>query len=322
MTKILKIMKDEKFKYKYSGVIMAYLFLVLFMIFIGIFDASFFTGRNLSNVIYTAFPLVMVSFGQTICLLTHGIDISLGMILSLCNCVCIVLMKPDEPMGWLTGVVAALVTGMICGLINGILIGWFRLAALIVTLSMATVYGGIALYLLPMPGGTVHKGFAKFLRGKLGGIPVVFFLLLIVLVIVRVLLNDTPLGRKIRAVGGNYAAAYATGIDTVKTKIIAHVLAGLLSAVGGIFLAAYMYSGDPTIGSSYSLRAIASSIIGGAVFSGAVGDVLGTLAGVIILTLINNMLNLLGISSYFQFLLQGIIIIAALALGSLKNMSR
>lgn len=100
------------------------------------------------------------------------------------------------------------------------------------------------------------------------------------------------------------------------------MLAGLLSAVGGVFLAAYMYSGDPTIGSSYSLRAIASSIIGGAVFSGAVGDVLGTLAGVVILTLINNMLNLLGISSYFQFLLQGIIIIAALALGSLKNVNR
>ena len=322
MTKVLKLMKEEKFKYKYSGVIMAYLFLVLFMVFIGMFDDSFFTGRNLSNVIYTAFPLVMVSFGQTICLLTHGIDISLGMILSLSNCVCIVLMKPDEPLGWVTGVAAALVTGMVCGLINGILIGRFRLAALIVTLSMSTVYGGIALYLLPMPGGSIHKGFAKFLRGKLCGIPVVFFLLLIVLVIVRAVLNQTPLGRKIRAVGGNYAAAYATGIDAVRTKIIAHMLAGLLSAVGGVFLAAYMYSGDPTIGSSYSLRAISSSIIGGAVFSGAVGDVLGTLAGVVILTLINNMLNLLGISSYFQFLLQGIIIIAALALGSLKNVNR
>lgn len=322
MTKFMKMMRKDKFKFRYSGVIMAYLFLVLFMVFIGMFDRSFFTGRNLSNVIYTAFPLVMVSFGQTICLLTHGIDISLGMILSLCNCVCIVLMKPDEPMGWVTGVAAALVTGMVCGLINGILIGKFRLAALIVTLSMATVYGGIALYLLPMPGGNVHRGFAKFLRGKISGIPVVFFLLLIVMAVVRAVLNDTPLGRKIRAVGGNYQAAYATGIDAVKTKIVAHMMAGLLSAVGGVFLAAYMYSGDPTIGSSYSLRAIASSIIGGAVFSGAVGDVLGTLAGVVILTLINNMLNLLGISSYFQFLLQGIIIIAALALGSLKNVNR
>lgn len=317
--KIMRVLKNENFKYKYSSVIFAYVFLLIFMGFIGIFNSSFFSGRNMSNLIYTAFPLMMVAFGQTLCLLTGGLDISLGMILSLSNCVCIVLMKPEEPFGWVAAVIAALIVGAACGILNGVLISRFGLTPMITTLATSTIYGGIALFLLPMPGGEVHVGFAKFLRGKAGPIPLVLFLLLIVLAAVRMISNATPLGKKIRAAGGNDTAAYATGINVIRAKTSAYMIAGILSAIGGIFMAAYMYSGDPTIGASYSLRAIASSIIGGTAFSGALGDVLGTFAGVIILTLINNMLNLLGVSSYFQFLLQGIIIIAALTLGSLRK---
>ena len=321
MDRVKHMLKSDNFKYKYSSVILAYVFLAVFMLLIGFLDRNFFSGRNAANLIYTAFPLMMVAFGQTTVLLTKGIDVSLGMILSLSNCVCMVLMRPDKPFGFIVAVTAALAAGALCGLLNGILIAYFRLAALIVTLAMSIVYGGLALFIMPMPGGEIHREFAKFLRGKVEGVPIVFFLFLIILVVMRIITNNTPLGKKIRAVGGNNSAAYATGIQVVKVKALAHMIAGLLSAVGGIFLAAYMYSGDPTIGSSYSLRAVASSIIGGAVFSGALGDVLGTVAGVIILTLINNMLNLLGISSYFQFLLQGVILIAALALGSLRKVN-
>lgn len=321
MTSIFGKFKDENFRYKYMNIILVYVFLIIFILTIGILNRHFFTARNVSNLTFTGFPLIMVAFGQTLVIMTKGVDVSLGAIVSLTNCICVVLMRPNDRYGWVLGVVVAIMVGAACGLVNGILIAHFRLAAMIVTIAMFTVYTGLALAVLPMPGGTVHSAFANAMRMKFGDIAGITFFIILVLIIMRIITNRTPFGKRLRAVGGNETASYATGIKTERTKIMAYVIAGILSSFGGIFLSGYMYSGDPTIGNNYALRAVASSIIGGAAFSGAVGDMLGTVAGVIILTLITNMLNLFGISSYYQFLVQGIIIIAALALGSLRKSS-
>ena len=176
----------------------------------------------------------------------------------------------------------------------------------------------MALLLMPNPGGSVHKAFAKFLtRGYSGAAP--FLLFILILCLVRRLANSTPYGKALRAIGGSENAAYSTGIRVGKIKFRAYCLAGLLCAVAGIFLSAQMNSADATIGKNYAMNAITATVVGGTAMTGAVEDPLGTIAGVFIISIINNMLNLFGVSSFYQFICQGLILIAALSLSALHK---
>ena len=146
-----------------------------------------------------------------------------------------------------------------------------------------------------------------------------FLLFILILCLVRSLANSTPYGKALRAIGGSENAAYSTGIRVGKIKFCAYCLAGLLCAVAGIFLSAQMNSADATIGKNYAMNAITATVVGGTAMTGAVGDPLGTIAGVFIISIINNMLNLFGVSSFYQFICQGLILIAALSLSALHK---
>lgn len=309
---------DKHFWRKNSQTVIIYVFLLALMIFVSFFNEAFFTERNLKNMMLSAFPLLMVSLGQTLVILTGGIDLSLGPIVSLTNALCVALMNPESPTGWIFAVLTALLLGFACGSLNGLIITKGRLAPIIVTLATTAIYEGMALFIMPKPGGTVHSGFRRFMtRGWEGYFP--FILFIVVLVFVRLLTNRSPYGKSLRALGGNESAAYSTGIKVERVKWITYALAGLLAAVAGVFLAARMNSGDATVGKNFSMNAVTATVVGGTAMTGAVGDPLGTVAGVFIITIINNMLNLFGVSSFYQYICQGVILIAALSLSAIRR---
>lgn len=314
MTKVL----NKNFWHKHGHTVIIYGFLVALMLFVSVFNKDFFTLGNFKNLLRASFPLIMVSLGQTLIILTGGIDLSLGGIVAFCNVVCVMCMNPDSPTGFVLPIIAAVAVGMVCGAANGLFITKGGLAPIIVTLATTTVFDGMALLLMPNPGGSVHKAFAKFMtRGLAGAFP--FILFLIFLIAVRTIANDTPYGKGLRAIGGSENAAYSTGIKVDRVKFLAYCLAGLLCAVAGIFLSAQMNSADATIGKNYAMNAITATVVGGTAMTGAVGDPLGTIAGVFIISIINNMLNLFGVSSFYQFICQGVILIGALSLGAIHK---
>ena len=195
-------------------------------------------------------------------------------IVSLTNVVCITFINADSEFGWIPGILAAIVCGFLCGALNGFITQQFHIPALIVTISMSIVYAGLALFIMPVPGGMMHMGFYKFIKFKL-----------------------------------NYILNY----------LLQFGLSVLLCGLGGIYMAVYINSGDPTIGTGMQMNAISASVIGGVSMVGANGDLIGTMFGVFIFTLISNLLNLNGISTNYQFLIKGFILIVALAISSIRN---
>ncbi len=301
-----------------SHTVLIFAFLAVLMIIVSLFSDSFFTERNLKNLVLSAFPLLMVALGQTLVLLTGGIDLSLGAIVSLTNVSCVTLMNTESSVGWIPALAAAVLIGVLCGGLNGLIISKGRLAPIIVTLATTTIFEGIALFVMSSPGGRVHSGFRQFfIRGINGYFPLIVSI--VVVLLVRMISNQSAYGRHLRSLGGNETAAYSTGIKVDRVKLIAYILAAVLAALAGIYLTARMNSGDATVGKNYSMNAITSSVVGGTAMTGAIGDPLGTVAGVFIVTIINNMLNLLGASSFYQFIYQGGILIAALSLSALRR---
>lgn len=311
---------ESNFFQKHGHTVIIYAFLLALMLFVSVFNDAFFTLGNLKNLLRTSMPLLMVGLGQTLVILTGGIDLSLGSIAGLGNVVCVILMNPDSPTGFVLPVVATLAMGVACGLLNGLFVTKGRLAPIIVTIGTTAIFDGLALLLMPKPGGSVHRAFAKVLTRGLGGAaPLLLFL--VILFLIRSLTNSMPYGKALRAIGGNENAAYSTGIRVERVKLIAYTLAGLLCAVAGIFLSAQINSADATIGKNYAMNAITATVVGGTAMTGAVGDPLGTVAGVFIIAIINNMLNLFGVSSFYQFVCQGLILIIALSLSALRKKS-
>ena len=309
---------NKNFWNKHGHVVIIYVFLVALMLLVSVFNRDFFTIGNFKNLLRTSFPLLMVALGQTLIILTGGIDLSLGGIVALANVVCVMTMNTESPVGFILPLIAAVVLGLVCGALNGVLVTRGNLAPINVTIATTAIFDGCALLLMPKPGGSVHKAFSKFLtRGLKGAVPLILFL--VILILVRTLTNQTPYGKALRAIGGSENAAYSTGVKVKKVKFIAYCLAGLLCAAAGIFLSAQMNSADATIGKNYAMNAITATVVGGTAMTGAVGDPLGTIAGVFIISIINNMLNLFGVSSFYQFVCQGLILILALSLSAMHK---
>lgn len=300
-----------------SDVIFIYLFMFLMCAVVALSEKSFLSAVNIRNVINASVSLCAASFGQLIIVLLGGVDLSVGAIISAANVICASLMT-DTPYGWVAAVVVSLAFGLVAGLCNGLLVAKANQQAIIATLATSTIISGIALLIMPTPGGYIHSGFAKFMnRGCSKLMPLICILAMSILI--WLLLNRTSFGRQLFVVGGNEQAAKSVGIRTERVKLLAFVLAGAMSALAGIFISTYITSGDPVVGSQYSQRTITAAVVGGASLAGGKGSVVGCLAGVLIIGIINNMLNLLGVSSYYQYISQGIVLIIALALGAIKT---
>ncbi len=314
-------LKSNHFWNKNSQVIIICLFTVGIMVVAAILDQDFLTTRNLNNFVLNALPLMIVSFGEMMIILTAGIDLSLGSILSLSNVVCVAVMDPKNPITIPLAILAALAVGLGCGAFNGLLVTKARLSPVIATIITMNIFGGAALAIQPVPGGDVPSAFAKFMLGK-SGFPTHIVLMIVVTLVLWALTTYCAAGKKMRAVGGNEDAAYSTGILINRVKLLTYSLAGFLTAIAAVFLTAQMRSGDAAVGNSYSLNAITVAVVGGTLLTGAVGNILGAAAGAFMIMVINNILNLVGVSSFYQYVFQGLILIAALAISSLRTRAR
>lgn len=302
-----------------SDVLWAYIFLLCLVIAASIMNPNFLTPGNFRNLFISALPYLFVGFAQTFVILLGGIDLSTGSVVSVANAVCAQLMF-EGSLGFVPGFAAAIAIGAVVGFANGVFIVKGRLQAIVVTLATQSVLAGLALAILPAPGGSVNKGFAKFITGSLNGFRFVPYVIGAVLVVsMWLLLNRTHWGKCVMAVGGSEDSAYSSGIDTDRVKTTVFVLGGVLSALGGMFIAARIRAGDPLIGVNFSTNSIAVSVLGGTALSGGKGGLVGTVAGVFILIIINNILNLIGVSSYYQYIVLGLLLIAALTLSAIKT---
>ncbi len=274
---------------------------------------------GLSSLGNASLALVLVAMGQTCVLLAGGLDLSIGAIVSLVDCFAASVMG-DGLAGILLTVVASLALGTAAGLINGVLVAYGRLEPLISTFSTLFIYGGLALLLRPQPGGHIADGFATLLTGNLGVLPNAAVLLALLLLLVWVPVFRSRLGRFITATGDSDDSAYASGLPVQRVRVATYMLSGFFAATAGLFLAAETTSGDASIGSLYTLNSLAAAVLGGVALSGGRGSVAGAILGGIILSLILNLLSVLGVPSFWQNLIEGCLLALVLMAAGVQRL--
>ncbi|MCI6376242.1 MAG: ABC transporter permease [Clostridiales bacterium] len=290
---------------------------LLFIVSSVLSPAIFPTAKNITNIFKQASIVGVVSIGMTVVLLVGGIDLSVSYVMALSAClfarVSQNMMKAGNDGLALGLILAILLVGTLVGFVNGSLIVLRNVEPFIITLGVGQVLKGITyLYTNGAPGGkvtTFWKAFGSELF--LGFIPYTVILYAVLMAIFIFILHRTVLGRRIYAVGSNNEAARLSGINVKWVKIIAYVLCGVTAAIAGIMLASRVRVGEPNGSSGYDMDAIAAVVIGGTAMSGGKGHLACTLAGVLIMTIMNNILNLIGADPNLQMLIKGVVILVA-----------
>jgi ribose transport system permease protein len=273
----------------------------------------FATSRNFLNVFQQAASLGVVSLGQTLVVLTGGIDLSVGAMISLTSNLTSGLIdgNPDRVLPVVIGVVAL---GAAIGCMNGLLTHYLRIHPLIVTLGMASILQGVTLLYSLAPLGKVPQEFQVLAYGRFLGVSIGGLAMIGLFVLAAIFLHFTRTGNAIYAVGGDPRGAHLMGISVARTLAIAYGLSGALAAITGIYLVSRMGTGDPWRGEGFELASITPVVVGGTILAGGRGGVLGTLLGVYLISLLNNLLNFLDVSTFYQWIIQGLIIITAVAI--------
>lgn len=288
------------------GFIIAFLVIVIFATTM---TDVFFTERNITNLSRQMVTNGLLSMGMLIVILSGGIDLSVGPIVAFAGLLAAGL---QAHMPWPFAVLVALSVGILCGLVNGTLISRFKLQPFIVTLAtMGTIRGLLYVY-SDTPTYPADPMFRKLLGGGfIGPVPISVLIMLCCVPAVWFFLNRTTSGRAIVAIGGNEEAVRLAGINVRKHIVTAYALSGLFAALAGVLLASKLGIAQPSVGVGYELDAIAAVVIGGGVLGGGGGTVLGMCGGVVALGVIDNLLNLFNVESYYQQILKGLIILVA-----------
>jgi ribose transport system permease protein len=289
---------------------------IIIYIFAGIIEPAFFSWNNNVNLFIRITPLIFAGIAQTVVILSGGIDLSIGSMIGLTNVLAASLPFVGTPLNILLWLTIPPIIGLLAGLVNGVIIVKGKFPPLIVTLATGAIFQGITLLIMPIPGGKISLTVARFITGTTFNIPNSLIIFLSVFYISYFILKRTEFGRSVYAIGGNEAIAYESGIkcETIKTWV--YGISGLLAGLTGMFLSAWIFSADPLIGGSYVLNSIAVSVISGTSLIGGIGGVSGIIGGAYIFHLISNILNLLGISTFYHFVAKGLVLILALAISS------
>lgn len=274
-------------------------------------SAPFRSAQNMTNILNQITAVGFVALGQTFPILTTGTDLSVGPVVSMTTALAATHM--GFTLGTtLRGLALCLLAGLAVGVVNGWLITRLRVEPLIATLGSSGVVTGITLLIMPYPGGYVPPTFTSWWSSRIGDlIPLGFVYFLVATCLCHFILSFTRFGRRVYAVGGDEGKAAVAGIDVNKVKMGVYILSSLFATIGGLALAARMRSGDPLAGNPFTLSSIAAVIVGGTTFAGGVGGVIGTAAGVAILGLLSVILNIFGVSPFYQNVLFGLILVAA-----------
>lgn len=297
--KVLKFMKS-------NFVVIAFIALIIFG---GFASPAFLTSGNIKTVLLQNSIYAICALGMLFIVITGGIDLSVGSYVVVAVCFTAGFIQDGK--GILAIFIVAIMS-IVFGIISGTLIAYAKVAPFIATLAMTTVLRGIA-YIYQVGQNRRIDGtfWPEFIQGSFLGIPIPVLILLVVYVIVIFLLKKTKYGRGIYAIGGNSETARLAGINVKKYLIITYSLGGLLFGLAGMILAGRLSMGTATVGEGYELDAIAAVVVGGATLSGGVGSPTKTLIGAFLIGALMNIMNLMGIASYPQMIIKGIIIVAA-----------
>ena len=290
---------------------------------------SFLKPQNLINVVRQISVIGLLAIGVMVCIIALGIDLSLGSVLGFAA---VVTASLAQQSGWkealypglqvpaFVAVLAGIGVGILLGAVNGGLIAKFRIPPFIATLGMMTIARGFAyIYSNGRPVSTLNPGFLWIGGGDILGIPVPIIIFGTVIVATHLMLNNTRFGRHVYAIGGNETAARVSGVNLGRTKVLIYTFSGLMAGLGGVVLTARVQSATPALGMGYELDAIASAVIGGTSFAGGIGTVWGTVVGALIIGVMNNGLDLLNVSPFYQQVVKGVIIILAIIVDERKN---
>lgn len=288
--------------------------IVIMLVELSVLSNVFLTGENLINVLRQVSINGIMALGVTLVILTGGIDLSVGSLLAVSGVV-VGSIVAGSPNAAIAAIFAGIAVCAVFGLVSGLFIARLRVPPFVATLAMMTVARGFALvYAKGRPYIITAKQYEFLGKGGVLGIPVPVIILILVVIITLVILNTTRWGRYIYAIGGNEAAARVSGVAIDRIKIFVYTFSGALAGLAGAVLASRIASGQPAVGEGYELDAIAAVVIGGTSLTGGVGSIFGTILGFLIIGLISNGLTLLGVSSYYQQIVKGAIILAAVLL--------
>ncbi|WP_345242622.1 ABC transporter permease [Nibrella saemangeumensis] len=295
------------------GILLAF---IAICIVLALITPRFLTISNLTIVLTQVSINALLAFGVTFVIITGGIDLSIGSMVAVTGVVAAMFAHPDTyPVG--VPLLMGLLTGLLFGAFNGLVITRSKVHPFIVTLGTMTMGRGLALILSKgRPISNLSDEFNFIGGGQVLGIPMPIIILIVFFIICSVLLQKTVLGRYMYAVGGNEQAARASGISLNKVKMVVYTLCGGLAGLAGIVLTSRITTGQPNAGAGFELDAIAAAIIGGTSTSGGTGTMTGTLIGALLIGVISNGLDLLNVTSYYQQVVMGIIIIGAVVLDS------
>ena len=289
-------------------------------IVLSVMNEYFLTVGNLSNILLQTSINGILAIGMTFVILAGGIDLSVGSVLALAGMVSAGLVTGDTAHGAWVGVLGGVLAGVLCGAINGGITTGLQVPSFVVTLAMmSAARGGAQIW---NDGGPISQLSADFLflgEGRIYGVPVPVLIFFALFIVGWVILRHTRFGRYVYAVGGNEKSAKTSGISTRTVLMGVYALCGLCAGLAGAVLTARTTSALTQSGTGYELDAIAAVVIGGTSLSGGVGGLTGTLFGALIIAVINNGLDLMGVSSYYQQVIKGIVIVAAVLLDTLSR---
>lgn len=292
--------------------------LVAIIVFFGFMTPNFLTRNNGFNILRQISSNTIVAIGMTFVLLTGGIDLSVGSVIAATNCISISLMVAGLPIP--LAVILGILIGSFLGLANGVIIAKLGIPSFIMTLAMMQIGRGVAY--LSTDGKPVrfdNDTFSQIGNGYVGIVPIPVVIMLLCVAVFAFLLHKSKFGVYVFAVGGNREAARFSGISISGIEIWVYTICGTLAGVAGIILSSRMLSAQPTSGSGAEMDAIAAVVLGGTSLAGGVGSIAGTVIGALFIGILNNGLNILGISSYWQEIIKGVVIVVAVLVDVLKN---
>ena len=303
-----------------NGVLTIYGLLLVVFAVMCLVSESFRSLYNITNLITQCVPLACVALGQTLVIISGGIDMSVGSTISVCTCVAAKLMNTDSPAQVAFGAAAVVLTGVAVGLINGAGINFSKVPPMITTLCTSTALSGVALWILPMAGGKVNSDFARFVYRKWTIVSFPLIVMLVLFLVMRTLLNRTRTGVDIYAIGRDPRIAKTMGVNVRAASMKTYLLCGLCAGITGLLLACRMRVGDPTCGTVYSMDSITAAVVGGTSMAGGVGLLSGTVAGAFLIGMLSNIMNSLAVNQFYQYVVKGGLLVLAMVIYSVSKL--
>ncbi len=287
--------------------------LALLCVIITFVSPAFMTLSNITNVFTQVSTNAIIAVGMTFVILIGGIDLSVGSTVAISGAFAASIIKSTNNV--FLAIIVAGIVGIVIGLINGLLISKGKLQAFIATLATMTIFRGVTLvFTNGTPISKLSESFVNIGNGKLGFIPIPVVITVIVFIIAVYVLTQTRFGRYLYALGGNEDSARLSGINTNKIKTLVYVISGFASSIAGVIIASRIGSASPNAGTGFELDAIAAVVIGGTSLAGGEGRITGTLIGALIIGVLNNGLNLMNVSPFYQSIVKGLVILIAVLL--------